>query len=123
MNMERHMDLIRLMLIAFITGEEPPELKDYEQKDVMYHYTLLKDAGLIEAQFVDGNDAIPIAVAAVRVTWQGHEFYDASKEPKLWKMAKQEIMKQGASYTAQALLAWLKIEIHKRLTGAPPPHP
>jgi DNA-binding transcriptional ArsR family regulator len=118
--MKRDMDLIRLLLIANVTGEKPQELNQYDGRTVLYHYTLLQDAGFIEARFVEGNDVVPVAVNYVRVTWAGQEFYDASKENKLWEMAKQELMKQGASYTVTAVLAWLKYQLHVKLTGAPP---
>jgi hypothetical protein len=119
MKQERDMDLIRLMLIAHVTGQEPPEMKEYDDRTVLYHYTLLKDADFIDANFADGNDVVPDAVANVRVKWKGHEFYDASKESKIWRTAKEQVIKQGASFTAAALLELLKIEVRKKLAGGP----
>ena len=118
LKMERYMDLIRLMLIAHVTGEHPTELKEYSDREKLYHYTLLKDAGFIDATFLEGNDALPAYVAYVRVTWQGQEFYDASKESKIWKLAKDNVLKAGASFTATALLEYLKIEVKKHI-GVP----
>lgn len=111
------MDLIRLLLIEHVTGKKPPELEQYDRRETLYHYTLLKDAGFIDANIVEGNDVIPDDVAYVRVTWAGHEFYDASKESKIWKLAKEHVLKPGASFTATALLEWLKLEVRKQLIG------
>ena len=33
-NQERYMDLIRLMLIAHVTGETQPEIKQYDPKEI-----------------------------------------------------------------------------------------
>lgn len=115
MKMGRDMDLIRLLLIGHVTGETPPEIKEYERKDILYHYTLLKDAGFITATFAEGNDVVPDEVMYVRVTWLGHEFYDASKDNKIWKFAKENLLKAGASFTATVLLEYLKIEVRKHL--------
>ena len=116
-NQERDMDLIRLMLIAHVTGEKPLELEQYDRREILYHYTLLKDAGFIDAKLLEGNDALPDEVACVRVTWAGQEFYDASKESKIWNLAKEHVLMPGASFTATALLEWLKHEVRKKLTG------
>jgi DNA-binding transcriptional ArsR family regulator len=116
-NQERDMDLIRLMLIAHVTGENPSELEQYDRREILYHYTLLKDAGFIDAKLVEGNDVTPEEVAYVRVTWAGQEFYDASKESKIWKLAKENVLKPGASFTATALLEWLKREVRKQVIG------
>jgi len=111
------MDLVRLMLIAHVTGEKPPELEQYDSREIRYHYTLLQDAGFITATFAEGNDVVPDEVMYVRVTWLGHEFYDASKDSKIWKMAKEHVLKPGASFTVTALLEWLKHEVRKQLLG------
>ena len=115
MKMERDMDLIRLMLLELVTGKAQPELVQHSDKEIFYHYTLLKDAGFIDAQFpLDHHGAI-CRVDNVRVTWQGQEFYDASKESKIWKLAKEHVLKPGASFTATALLEYLKMEVRKHL--------
>ena len=120
-NQERSMDLIRLLLIAHITGEVPPEVQQHDARTIVYHYTLLKDADFIDAVFAEGNGPIPDEVnpASIRVKWLGHEFHDASKESKLWKMAKEHFMKEGVSFTATAVLAYLKYELHKRIPSIP----
>ena len=115
---ERIMELIRLLLIAHVTGETPPEIQQYTKREIMYNYTLLRDANFIEASFAEGNDIVPDAVAYVRVTWQGQEFYDASKDSKIWTLAKETMLKTGVSFTATALLQYLHIEV-KRHFGLP----
>ena len=49
MKMERDMDLIRLILLELVTGKAQPELEQHSDKEIFYHYRLLKDAGFIDA--------------------------------------------------------------------------
>jgi hypothetical protein len=127
--MKRDMELIRLLLVQHETDEMPPELEKYSTDDVLYNYRLMADAGLIEASFVDGEGVIPAAINYIRLTWAGHDFLDATKDSKIWKMAKDHIIKPGASWTFSILVEWLKLEARRRVFGdqtsscdSTPPH-
>jgi hypothetical protein len=113
--MERHMDVIRLMLVELVTGEAQPELEQYSDQEIFYHYTLLKDAGFIDVDIGHDRKGAIDRVSNVRVKWQGQEFYDASKESKIWKLAKENALKAGASFTTTVLMEYLKFEVRKQL--------
>lgn len=118
--MKRDMELIRLLLLAQETGEAPPELSEFSRQETLYNYALMNDAGLIIASFAEGNGGIPDDVRVYRLTWAGHDFLDATKDSKIWKMAKAHVIKPGASWTFSLLLEWLKQQAHERVFGVPP---
>ncbi|MEO6035604.1 MAG: DUF2513 domain-containing protein [Verrucomicrobiota bacterium] len=117
--MKRDMELIRLLLLEQEQGEAPAELSAYSEEDALYNYALMVDAELIVANLIP-ETGVPVSVAVHRLTWAGHDFLDASRDSKIWKMAKEQILKPGASWTFSLLVEWLKQEAHKRVFGLPP---
>lgn len=86
------MDLIRQILLKL---EEAPytggwanlEIEKGLDDDVYaYHVQLLHEAGLIEAQ--DLSTLHGVAWKPKRLTWEGHEFLEAAREPSRWEKAK-----------------------------------
>jgi hypothetical protein len=71
---------------------------------------LLYDAGLIKALVSDawGQDA---EFLQTNLTWAGQDFLDAARDDTLWKKAKETVIKPGASFTFDLLLAWLKTQV------------
>ena len=112
--MERNMELIRLLLIQYEAGSPPAGLENYSQQQVLYNLLLMKDAGLIEAYFLEGNDVLPMGVRNVRLTWVGHDFLDAARDDTIWNKAKDKFLKPGISWTFSILSDWLKQEARRR---------
>jgi hypothetical protein len=117
--MKRDMELIRLLLVKQETGESPPELESYSIDDQLYNLELMSDAGFIIANFSRDTTASARAATIRRLTWAGHDFLDASRDSKIWKMAKDHIIKPGAAWTFSLLLEWLKQQAHQRVFGVP----
>jgi hypothetical protein len=117
--MKRDMELIRLLLLEQEQGETPPELAAYSEDDMLYNYALMVDANLIVASLTS-ETGVPKAVTVYRLTWAGHDFLDATRDSKVWKLAKEHVLKPGASWTFSVLVEWLKQEAHKRIFGTPP---
>jgi hypothetical protein len=122
--MKRDMDLIRAILQRVesdesITPAQPLEIPEHTPEQVNYHIALLKDAGFIEAA-IDGDLSGAVTSAFIdRLTWQGHEFLDASRDDAIWRKAKEHFLKPAASWTFSLLLEWLKQEAHRKLFGVP----
>lgn len=81
--MKRNMDLIRLILLEIEKGPYDGSWLDinidgYTDNDISYHVILLAEAGLIEAQ--DNSTLDGLSWQPKRLTWQGHEFLDASRD-------------------------------------------
>ena len=121
--MKRDMDIIRLLLIQHEQEETPPELSNYSDREILYNYKLMEDAGLITASFVEGSDPVPVGINYVRLTWAGHDFLDASRDNKIWKSAVEHVIKPGASWSFSILLEWLKQEARQKLFGLSSVHP
>ena len=46
-------------------------------------------------------------------------FLQAMTDNKIWKSAKEHILKPGVSWTTSLLLEWLKLEARRRIPGFP----
>jgi len=82
------MDLIREILLEIerqpFTGNFfDVNIENYPHEVVSYHLMLLDEAGLIRAEEITRCDW-----GAIRLTWQGHEFLEASRDDARWNKAK-----------------------------------
>ncbi|KAA2241129.1 DUF2513 domain-containing protein [Salinarimonas soli] len=105
--MKRDKDLIRALLIkledlnvpplglvSFPYGDEELAVEGYTVEQVLYHLELIAEAGLVEVQGsgfgADGTFLFR------RLTWNGHEFLDAVRDPEIWRETKGRLSKVGA---------------------------
>lgn len=122
--MKRDMDIVRLLLLEQETSSTPPELGQYDDKLVVYNVALMLDAGLIEGSVTDDESGTPVSADIKRLTWAGHDFLDAARDPSIWQAAKERILRPGISWTVSMLAEFLKAEAQRRLgsaLGLPPP--
>lgn len=118
--MKRDLDLIRNILKAVEAvpaGGVLRELEGFDDVDAPTfneHVALLIDAGYLEGRVVRGNMGIA-AVRVIGLTWQGHDFIAAARDERLWVKAKKAVLGQGAAFTMDLLLGWLKKEISGQL--------
>lgn len=118
--MKREMELIRQILqraeaLEFEEGE-PYERYCSRTPNEAYQIALMKDAGLADAE-IDTTNGIPSGATISRLTWAGHDFLDSSRDSKIWKMAKEHVIKPGASWTFSLLLEWLKQQARQQVFG------
>lgn len=111
------MELVRLLLVQCESGSSSAEPANYSNQEVLYHLVLMKDAGLIDANFIEGNGILPHDVRNLRLTWAGHDFLDAARDDTIWNMAKDKFLKPGISWTFAILVEWLKAEARKKFFG------
>ena len=102
-------DLIRKVLIAY---EELPyggggeiEINGYSPDQLYYHQEILEEAGYIKAniqKYIGGS----LDIFPERLTYQGHEFLEASRNDNNWSKAKDVMAKTGGFVmdVAKALL-------------------
>jgi DNA-binding transcriptional ArsR family regulator len=94
--MKRDMDLARAILFdvekrGAISGVlEISVAEDYQPEEIEYHIMLLAEAGLIKAREPQSQ---AMHWRPIRLTWEGHEFLDAARDPGIWAHA------QGAAAT------------------------
>ena len=99
--MKRDMDLVRKILM--LLDEHPQrfapsiEIEGYSQEQIGYHAYIMIQAGLVTGSDVTAHgDPGPQAIIS-SLTWQGHEFLDAARDPSLWRQAKEVVEKVGTA--------------------------
>ena len=104
--MKRDMDLIRKILaetesLPYKSGNIcRVEVDGYTPEQVSYHVEILAEANLVKATHL-GRETIPH-----RLTWEGHEFLDASRNDTIWKKA-LEISKQAGGVAFEVMKSLL----------------
>ena len=91
--MKRDMDLSRRILIDVEASTSPFDWidiapKEHSKEEISYHVMLLSEARLIEA--IDLSDKEVFEWKPIRLTWEGHEFVEASRDEIRWEQAKRK---------------------------------
>ena len=115
--MKRQIDLVRAILFAIEKGVEPCsggelDLPYYSDAQITEHIELLLEAGFITCSVFRPLAGSP-EFHRLRLTWQGHEFLDAVRDPKIWKNTKAAAKKVGTeslSFLGDIAKAMLKAE-------------
>ncbi len=97
--MKRDMDLIREILLQVEQSTDVSRLEievgDIDKIVIGYHQHIIIDAGLAEGvDQTNLGDTNPQAKIA-SLTWKGHEFLDAARDPSTWENAKDRAGKVG----------------------------
>ena len=98
--MKRNIDLIRTILQAVEnspTGWAPSDMvvEGYDRVEVGYHALLAIEAGLVHGDDITSSGSGGPAGLITRLSWEGHEFLEASRDPNTWERAKQIAKKAG----------------------------
>lgn len=118
--MKRDMDIVRYILQR-TEADEQLDTKLYPLDVLLHHVVLMQEGCLILAETTLDQSGKVNSADIKRLTNAGYDFLDASRDNQIWQMAKEKILKSGASWTLDLLLAWLKQEIARHWTGGPPP--
>jgi hypothetical protein len=119
--MKRDMELIREILIAAEAHDSSNPCLAYEDPSSAYQIALIKEAGLVEAVIRKDENGLPSGAVVVRLTWAGHDFLDSARDSKIWKLAKEHVIKPGMSWSFSILVEWLKQQARQRILRAPSP--
>lgn len=118
--MKRDMDLIRNILMHAeqhshgFCAEGSPEIDGYTAEQVGYHVYLMEQAGLVAAHSTTVIGSSSPSAALINLTWYGHDFLDAARQPERWAQAKKIINKVG-SVSFDVLLSLLAEMAHKAI--------
>ena len=98
--MKRDMDLIRNILFQLEEkssgmGMVDIDIEGYDDAQIGYHSALIAEAGLAQGIDVSHMGSTFPEWKLSRLTWDGHEFLDASREPGRWERAKDISRKAG----------------------------
>ena len=106
--MRRDMDLIRSILIQLeekSSGLDTVDigLEGYDDAQIGYHSALIAEAGLAHGIDVSHMGSTFPEWKLCRLTWDGHEFLDASREPGRWEKA-QDISQKAGGLTLNMIM-------------------
>jgi Hypothetical protein (DUF2513) len=122
MEMKRDMDLVRQILReiedAPYTGDAVGfSIPNCTDEQLQYHLQLLHEAGLIDG--MDASTLDGLAFLPTRLTWQGHEFLEASRDDGMWEKAKTLALKTVGGLSFDVLVFALKEWAKQKLLGGP----
>jgi len=111
--MERDMDLVRALLLEIekqSDGErwlDNIEIDGYSRQQITYHLKLLWEAGLVDANDKTTTLKSGLSIVATGLTWEGHEFLDASRNEGNWNKAKNFLSNKVGTLTFEGIKATL----------------
>ena len=119
--MKRDLDLLRdqlLQIEALDRGDGADLTLDQSGVDDLVfheHLRLLKEAGFIEAYELFDAESDGVQYFPTRLTYQGHEYLAAIRDPEVWKATKSIARSVGGAGVA---FGWeiAKAEIKRRLS-------
>lgn len=102
--MKRDMDLIRELLLKLEALEMRPgaiviltrdsselAVDGYDAAQIDYHMSLIKEVG-----FIEGAGSNPMSgITFRRLTWSGHDYLDAIRDPEIWAKTKDGALAAG----------------------------
>jgi Hypothetical protein (DUF2513) len=101
--MKRDMELIRELLLAIeAQNSERPFYSALtlgikaSDEDIIYNLQLMIDADFLEAQLIKTAAGVK-DIFIQRMTWNGSEFLDSTRNESIWNAAKETIIKKGLS--------------------------
>ena len=116
--MKRDMDLIRAIMLKLETVEDATvfgsklEIEGYDPRTLAYHCVLLHEAGFLSAISM-GEEFEDVQI--YHVTWDGHEFLDASRNSKTWKSVMDKVKEKAVSVPFDLLFSLLKTALGEAL--------
>jgi uncharacterized protein DUF2513 len=111
--MKRDIGLIRLILLREEAGAPPPELASYDAAAIAYNSVLAIEAGLLRGQIYHEGGS-PVAIPTVSgITWAGHDFLDATRDPRIWKKTRNRVLTLGTSW--ELLREYIDAQARQRL--------
>jgi hypothetical protein len=126
--MKRDMDLVRELMLRLESypmnmgdvfslqpGDKELAVEDFTEHQIEYHLGLLREIGFIECP---GSQPM-LGITYAGLTWAGHDFLDAVRDPEIWRKTKRGAEAAGG-FTVDLLVDLAKGLIRtqiKKLTG------
>jgi Hypothetical protein (DUF2513) len=103
---KRDMELVRKIVLKL---EDSPtsftknlSIDGYSEEQIRYHNALLLEAGWIRGYYLTNKLVGPEAIAT-GLTWNGHDFADASRDDSRWNKVLAKVRDKGTSVTLDVL--------------------
>jgi hypothetical protein len=120
--MKRDMDLVReIMLKIEALPAGPPVLyrvSEVEDLVLLNHLEMLIDAGLLRGKISRSQGARGDVIGISTLTWEGHEWIDLVRDPRVWDEAKATLQENGGALSFELTKA-VATRIHRVRMGLP----
>jgi hypothetical protein len=117
--MKRDMDIVRKILLHAADAQDAIDAVPDCPPDVFaYHAYLLIDGGFVEGDVAIGPNMHPSHACIFRIRWTGQEFIDSARSDTVWRIAKEKVLRPGASWTFTLLSEVLRAIAKQQLTQA-----
>lgn len=99
--MKRDMDLVReIMLKVEALPPGPPVLYrigEVEDLVLLNHLEMLIEAGLVRGKISRSQGSRGDVIGISTLTWEGHEWIDTVRDPRVWDATKATLQESGAA--------------------------
>jgi hypothetical protein len=108
---KRNLELVRLILIRgeaaddFTLRSSAFAAEGYDEKTVARHFQLLEEAGLVEANLLCVESRGALQGMVERLTWDGHEFLEATRNETVWSRTKELVKAKGGGASFEVVKA------------------
>jgi len=120
--MKRDMDLVReIMLKIEALPAGPPVLSrigEVEDVVLLNHLEMLIEAGLVRGKISRSQGSRGDVIGISTLTWEGHEWLDAVRDPRVWEEAKTTLLESGDSLSFELTRA-VATRIQRMRVGLP----
>lgn len=107
--MKRDLDLVRSILIYVEKAEGEVDAEDLVTDDwpfeiVAYHVRLMAHHGLVDlSDDVRDMNGETLSLAVSGLTWDGQDYLDAIRDPKVWSKVKKTVKEAVGSTTLEVV--------------------
>lgn len=98
--MKRDWEIIREILLkaeALEPGKtlRPESFEENSIQTIAYHLSLMQEAGLVHCTVIEISGGIHFEL--YRLTWEGHEFLDSTRDDTVWRNIKSTILSKSSN--------------------------
>jgi hypothetical protein len=119
---KRDMDLVReIMLKVEALPAGPPVLYrmgEVEDLVLLNHLEMLIEAGLVRGKISRSQGARGDVIGISTLTWEGHEWIDAVRDPRVWSETKTTLLENGGALSFELTKA-MAVRIQRLRVGLP----
>jgi Hypothetical protein (DUF2513) len=85
--------------------QKPLGIEGYDPATVASHVKLMQQGGLVEARVVEPDGQPPMVAMVYGLTWEGHNWLDATRNDTIWAKTKEWIAEKGGDASLEVLKA------------------
>ena len=93
------------------------KIEGYSEDQVIYHVRQLISGGYIDGEVIDSIGRQGSGLFIRRLSWEGHQFVENSRNDSLWKRSKEIVLSKVGGVSIDVLAETLKRLVENALSG------